>query len=284
MSDQKQTGTVVILDLEEVFLSQEFGRRPAHSIWGAPAAVESQPAHLEQVFLSEVFGHPEVVTTATQAVPAAAPTASARPTLVLLRGGKAGSSAQDATRARAIAAVSGVAAAALAVTGLASTTGQGSGRPPVAEQAQGIAGPGNGSESGVAGPTVSRSPSSIGTSGGGGTGATLTSFSPPAAAVVPRGANDGVAAATTPQPSSGGQTPGLPSGSGGGGGGGSMLTPDLTAVGNEVSSVGSSVTAASSSLAQALPVASVVPALGTVTTSAANNVGTGSPPNILGAI
>jgi hypothetical protein len=63
-----------------------------------------------------------------------------------------------------------------------------------------------------------------------------------------------------------------------------MLTPVLTAVGNEVSSVGSSVTAASSSLAQALPVASVVPALGTVTRSAANNVGTGSLPNILGAI
>ena len=63
-----------------------------------------------------------------------------------------------------------------------------------------------------------------------------------------------------------------------------MLTPVLTVVGNEVSSVGSSVTATSGTLGQALPVASVVQALGTVTTSASNNVGGGSPPNILGAV
>jgi hypothetical protein len=279
MSDQEETGIGAILDLEELFLSREFGRRPARSTWGASATVESQPAHLEQLFLSEVFGHPEVVAGATQAV-TVAPAASARHTLVLLRGGGAGSSARDSPRAKAIAAVSGVAAAILAATGLASTTGQGPGRPPVTEQAQGTPGPANESRSGVAGPTAVPSQSGTGSSGGGGAGATLTAFSP-VAAVVPRGATgDGAATPpAAPAPSNGGPTPGLPPG-----GGGSMLTPALGVAGHEVSSVGSSVTAMSGTLGKALLVASVVQALGTVTTSAANNVGGGIPPNVLGAI
>ena len=97
MSDQQQTGPGAILDLEELFLSREFGRRPARSVWTASAAVESEPAHLEQVFLSEVFGHPEVVAGATQAVAVAAPAAPARPTLVLLRGDGEGSGEHDST-------------------------------------------------------------------------------------------------------------------------------------------------------------------------------------------
>jgi hypothetical protein len=60
-----------------------------------------------------------------------------------------------------------------------------------------------------------------------------------------------------------------------------MLTPALTAVGTEVTSVGSSVTATSGGLGQALPVSSVLQAVGTVATSAKNNVGGGTPPTIL---
>ena len=57
-----------------------------------------------------------------------------------------------------------------------------------------------------------------------------------------------------------------------------MLAPVLDVVGNEVSGVSSTVTATSGHLGQA-----VGQALGTVGTSATNNVGGGSPPNILGA-
>ena len=133
----KDTG--VVPDLEEVFLSREFGRWPARSFPIAPATVASEPAQLEQVFLSDVFGHPEVVAAAGRVVEESAPALSGRPTLVLLRGGGGGerATARDTTHHRAIAAVSGVAAAALAVAGLASGTGQGPGRAPVTEQAQG---------------------------------------------------------------------------------------------------------------------------------------------------
>ena len=60
MSDQRRTGAVI--SLEEIFRSREFGRRPAR--WdGAPVpTVEAaDPPHLEQVFLSELFGHPEAI-------------------------------------------------------------------------------------------------------------------------------------------------------------------------------------------------------------------------------
>jgi hypothetical protein len=60
-----------------------------------------------------------------------------------------------------------------------------------------------------------------------------------------------------------------------------MLTPALTVVGNEVTSVGSSVTATSGDLGQALPVPSVLQAVGTVATSTMNNLGGGTPPTIL---
>jgi hypothetical protein len=52
-------------------------------------------------------------------------------------------------------------------------------------------------------------------------------------------------------------------------------------VGNEVTSVGSNVTATSGDVAQALPVSSVLQAVGTVATSAMNNLGGGTPPTIL---
>ena len=63
-----------------------------------------------------------------------------------------------------------------------------------------------------------------------------------------------------------------------------MLTPALNVVGNEVSSVGSSVSSTAGDVSQALPVASVIQAVGSVATSAANNLGGGTPPNILGVL
>jgi TRAP-type mannitol/chloroaromatic compound transport system permease large subunit len=60
-----------------------------------------------------------------------------------------------------------------------------------------------------------------------------------------------------------------------------VLAPALNVVGNEVSSVGSSVTATSGDLGQALPVSSVLQVVGSVATSAVNNLGGGSPPVIL---
>ncbi len=292
MSDQQVTDTGVVLDLEELFLSREFGRRPARAVSTAPAMVASEPAQLEQVFLADVFGHPEVVAAAAQVVEEPAPALSGRPTLVLLKGGGEGATARDTTHHRAIAAVSGVAAAALAVAGLAPGTGQGPGRAPVTEQAQGaVSNLGQtasrgGSQPGPVGPTGLPNPSSTGAPaapGRGGTDAVLTSYTAPVATWSPQGAPGGGAATppATPAPAGGGSTPGTPPG---GGGGGSMLTPALNVVGNEVSSVGSSVSSTSGDVSQSLPVASVIQAVGSVATSAVDNLGGGTPPNVLGVL
>jgi hypothetical protein len=295
MSDQQEMAAGVILDLEELFLSREFGRRPMHRTSPAVAAVESAPAQLEQVFLSEVFGHPEVVAAATRVVEESAPAVSGRPGLVLLKGGGEGAVERENTHYRAIAAVSGVAAAALAVAGLNSGTAPGPGRPPITEQAQGVplstGTPGPGASSpGPAGsvaqlsPPVSGAPGATsGTPGGGATFAQFTSVATPAAVPVPQGTAGVGAAASAPTPTaptspSGGSSPGTPTG---GDGGGSTLAPAVQVIGNEVSSVGSGVTTTSGDLGQALPMSSVTSALGTIATTAVNNLGGGSPPQIL---
>ena len=288
MSDQQQTGTGatgVILDLEEVFGSREFGRCRAHRVPFTVETVESRPAQLEQVFLSELFGHPE-------AFAEPAPAVSGRPILVLLSGGGEGGIERDATR-RAIAAVSGVAAAALVVAGMTAGTGQGPGRPTVTEQAQGALpnrgtpGPAGGAQRGATGsaapaslPGAGTSAAIPGTSAPGATFAQLTSFSPSPAAQIPQGANGSGAAAsppTAPTGPGGGTSPGTPPSSGSG----SALAPALTVIGNEVSSVGSAATATSGDLGQALPVSSTTSALGVVVTSAMDDLGGGTPPNIL---
>jgi hypothetical protein len=292
MSDQQETAAGVILDLEELFLSREFGRRPMHRTSPALAAVESAPAQLEQVFLSEVFGHPEVVAAATRVVEESAPAVSGRSGLVLLKGGGEGAVERDNNHYRAIAAVSGVAAAALAVAALNSGTAPGPGRPPTTEQAQGVpltGTPGSGASSpGPAGPVAQLSPPVSGTPGatsgtsGGATFAQLTSVATPAAAPIPQGTAGVGAATSAPAPTapttpSGGSSPGTPTG----GGGGSTLAPAVQVIGNEVSSVGSAVTTTSGDLGQALPMSSVTSAPGTLATSAVNNLGGGSPPQIL---
>ena len=279
MSDQQETGIALVLDLEGLFLSREFGRRPVRSVATAPATVASEPAQLEQVFLSDAFGHPEVVAAATRVLEESAPAVSiaARPALVVLKGGADGGLGRDTSHYRAIAAVSGVAAAALAVAGLAPGTGHGPGNPPVTEQAQGVLpgqvgpGAGAGSRSGPAGATVLPV-----ASGGGSENAVLASFSAPVlSAVPPRQA--GAAGSLAAVPAGSGSSPGTPPGSGVGGG---MLAPALNLVGNDVSSVGSSASSTAGDVEQALPVASVLQTVGTVATSAVNNLGGGTPPTI----
>ncbi|HXB37956.1 MAG TPA: hypothetical protein VNU75_09645 [Acidimicrobiales bacterium] len=294
MSDQQETGAGVILDLEELFLSREFGRRPMHRTSPAMAAVESAPAQLEQVLLSEVFGHPEVVAAASRVVEESAPAVSGRPGLVLLKGGGERAVERDNNHYRAIAAVSGVAAAALAVAGLNAGTAPRPGRPPITEQAQGVpltGTPGSGASSpGPAGPVaqlgapVSGTPGATsGTSGGGATFAQLTSVATPAAAPTPQGTAGVGTATSAPTPTVptspiGGSSPGTPTG---GDGGGSTLAPAVQVIGNDVSSVGSAVTTTSGGLGQALPMSPVTSALGTMANTAVNNLGGGSPPQIL---
>jgi hypothetical protein len=60
-----------------------------------------------------------------------------------------------------------------------------------------------------------------------------------------------------------------------------MLAPALTVIGNEVSSVGSSVSKTTGAVGAALPVSSITGVLGNLATSAVNNLGGGSPPTIL---
>ena len=296
MSDQQATGIGVVLDLEELFGSREFGRRPARLVPAVPATVASEPAQLEQVFLSDVFGSPDVVAAAVRVLEESTPALSGQPTLVLLSGGGEGAPGRDTAHPqhRAIAAVSGVAAAALAMAGLASGPGQGPGRAPVTQQAQGAPNPsrtgsGGGSQPGLVGPTVLPNPSNTGTPGtsvapgGGGTNAALTAYTAPVAAGSPQGSTGGGAAASPAAPAAGGggSSPGTPPGNGGGG---SMLTPALNVVGNEVSGVGSSASSTAGDVSQALPVASATAAVGSVASPAVNNFGGGTPPNIPGAL
>ncbi|HWF16107.1 MAG TPA: hypothetical protein VG244_08010 [Acidimicrobiales bacterium] len=265
MSDQQKTG--VITSLEEVFLSREFGRSPSRGIsfQGRPREV-GEPPQLEQVFLSEKFGHPEAVAATTREF--APPT----PALAVLPGRSVVE--RDNTRYRAIAAVSGVAAAALVVVGIVSGTGQPTKRPTVS--AQGPSGSGRPGASGGGSPTSGggpqlgppsagpgTSPAATPGSAGGSTVAQLasaTSSSPEVIVEVPPGTTVAVVPTSSvpppPTTGSGGGTP-PPAPSGGGG----VLTPLLVVVGNTVSTVGATVTSTSVDLGTVLPVASSVTGL-----------------------
>jgi hypothetical protein len=276
MSDQRRAGDVI--SLEEIFQSREFGRRPTQYDGPPVATVEStDPPLLEQVFLSELFGHPEAL--AVTAAPSLLPTDPlvTAPTLVLLSG--RGDAERDFTRARgAIGAVSGVAAAALVVAGMTSGTGSPSGQPTVSAEGHHpghVSPPGDGSSlpgsGGVATspsgpvPFVGQPPVATGGSAGRTQAAQLASATTPAspALVVEMPPPATVSVAPSP-PAPGGGT--APSGTSPGGGG-SVLTPVLATVGNTVSTVGSTVTAASNDLALAVPAASPV-------TGLLSNVGT----------
>jgi hypothetical protein len=273
MSDQRRTGAVI--SLEEIFTSRDFGRRPAR--WDIPpvSTVEaSDPPLLEQVFQSELFGHPEAVV--APSLPGAAPvTPSGRPALVLLSG--RGDAERDLMRYRgAIGAVSGVAAAALVVAGMTSGTGSRSEQPTLSAQGnppgQGGAGgggsfPGPGgvaTQPGTTGPTPGSSPAAT----GGAVPAPIahvassTSITPASAAVlVGEPAPAPVVVAPAPPAPGGGTTPSGPAPGPAPGGGGSVLTPVLVTAGTTVASVGSTVTAASNDLAHAVPALSPVTGL-----------------------
>jgi hypothetical protein len=280
MSDQQQTG--VITSLEEVFLSREFGRAPSRGISSIRLAHDvAAPPQLEQLFLADEFGHPEAVTAATAAV------ATAPPALVALPG--RGGTERDSTRYRAIAAVSGVAAAALVVVGIASGTGQPARHPTVSAQGPGSkpTGPTGGlpqgttSQPGSSGAGGGSPVAAIGGSGRGAPIAQLVSATSPSSrqviVEVPAGTTVEVVTTTTtpPPPATGpGGTPPPPAP-----GGGSILTPLLVVVGNTVSTVGATVTATSDDLGSALPLASPLTGLlgnlgATVTSLGRSVVGT----------
>ena len=280
MSGQQETGMGPALDLEELFLSRDFGRRPARVSSTRPAAVASRPAQLEQVFLSDVFGHPALVAGATGHLEESAPAAVGRPVLVLLDGGPAESSgARRSPHHRTIAAVSGVAAAALAVAGLSAGTARGPDHPLVTQQALGgPAGQGSRGEHGAAqpGPASGQSTPS-------GAAAHLAASSTGAPGTFLSG---GIGTGPRPPEPPNGFRPGSPPGGGvggaGGGGGGSMLAPVLGAVGGQVSAVSSSVSAMSGGLGPSSPMPPVVQAAGTVS-SALNALAAGSPPGVSAA-
>jgi hypothetical protein len=251
MSDQQRTGAVT--SLEEVFLSREFGRLPSRGISSTGGSQQElgNPPQLEQVFLAREFGHPEAVTVTRPVLVASSPALAALP----------GRAERDSTRYRAIAAVSGVAAAALVVVGIAAGTGPPAKHPTLSAQGphgSSPAGPTGGSPKGN---TTQPGPSAVGpgataASGSGASVAQLTSATTPAGpqvvVEVPPGEPVDVVTSSPPPPStgSGGTPPPATSG------GGSILTPVLVVVGDTVSTVGSTVTATSADLGHALPAAS----------------------------
>ncbi len=266
MSDQKDAGAIT--SLEEVFLSREFGRVPSQGIWSIGGGEDAgEPHQLEQVFLSEEFGRPTAIT-------AAAPAAAGAPALVALPGGATGE--RDSTRYRAIAAVSGVAAAALVVVGIATGTGQTTKQPSVSAQGQ-HPGPNQPATTGGArtqggAPQPGASPTApVGSSGGETAFAQLASASSSPAPAVVVEVPQGTTVEVVSSPPAGSSGSGGSSGTGGSGGapppatstggGGNVLTPVLVVVGNTVSTVGTTVTLASNGLGTALPGAAPVTGL-----------------------
>jgi hypothetical protein len=265
MSDQRRSGAVI--SLEEIFRSREFGRRPARWDSAPVATVEaSEPRQLEQVFLSELFGHPEALAASASSGLDLFTSPAERPALVLLPGG--GDAERDLARYRgAIGAVSGVAAAALVVAGMTSGTGSRSEQPTVSAVGQPpghttppgggtLPGPGgaatppnaSGQPSGAAGPSAAATPIAQ---------VAAPTTPAPAAVVAEVPPPAPVAIAPTPPTPGGGTAPSGPSP----GGGGSVLTPVFVTAGNAVSTVGVTVTAASNDLAQVAPPVSPVTGL-----------------------
>jgi translation initiation factor IF-2 len=272
MSDQRRTGAVI--SLEEIFRSREFGRRPARWDAAPVTTVEAaDPPQLEEVFLSELFGHPEAIAAAAPSHIGRTGAPVERPTLVLLRGGE--DTERDVTRYRgAIGAVSGVAAAALVVAGMSSAPGSRSEQPTISALGEH---PGHGSAPGgggqrpapggaatqpnAPGAGANTGPVSAATGGSSGAGpmAQLVAATTPATpAVTVTAPPPAPVEVVPPPPAPGGGTP-APGPSPGGGG--SVLTPAFAAVGNTVSTVGATVTAASNDLAHAVPAASPVTGL-----------------------
>lgn len=144
MSGQRDGGTTT--NLEEIFLSRAFGQAPTRrsavdgrfeQIAGAPQrneVVVGEARPLEDIFLSASFGRPRAV--APPRRPATSPELlDAHDAVITPLHHPRGAVWSESTRSRAIAAVSGVAAAALVVTGVASGGGRAV-RPTVSAQGQ----------------------------------------------------------------------------------------------------------------------------------------------------
>lgn len=265
MSDRRETRGVAVLGLEEVFFSREFGRRPAPRASSTGSTVApAEPALLEQVFLSEFFGRPGAIAPMVSTVPEPASAASGRPTFIVLKGDGEGRAERESARYRAIAAVSGVAAAALVVAGLSSgtTAGPGPGQPRLAAQ-------GTSPSASSAGPAAGSQPdpSGIGTTSPRPTGrsslAELTSIT---ALAKPTGG-----AMSKPTPTS--TAPSAPSTPGP-----TALAPVATVIANSVSTAGSTVSTASGEVVQTLPPIAGAP--GTTTSSTMHMQGGGSPATV----
>lgn len=279
MSDQWRSGAII--SLEEVFRSSEFGRRPVRRV-GAPVMTvdAADPPYLEEVFLSVWFGHPEALRGHTVSPETPTGPSSGHPNLVLLPG--AGYPERDFARYRgAIGAVSGVAAAALAVAGMSSTTGSPSHQPTISAEGPhsghgsaptgGVPLPGGG---GTATPPAPSGPTPVapGSTAGPPPLARFTAATPtPGAIVVATPPPAPVTVVPSPPPG-GGTPPPAPAP----GGQGNVLTPVLVTAGTTVAAVGSTVTAASNDLAHAVPAASPVTGLlsnlGTTVTALGDSV------------
>jgi serine/threonine-protein kinase PknG len=231
----------------------------------------SDPPLLEQVFLSELFGHPEAIVTPSPRDAAPITSSAGRPGLVLLSG--RGEDERDLMRYRgAIGAVSGVAAAALVVAGMTTGTGSRSEQPTVSAQGNPPGQGGSGGGGSFPGPGgVATQPGTSGATPGSSPAATAGAATAPIAhfaastattpatpaVVVGEPVPAPVAVAPSPPAPGGGTTPSGPAPAGGG----SVLTPVFVTAGSTVASVGSTVTAASNDLAHVVPAISPVTGL-----------------------
>jgi hypothetical protein len=297
MSERSEEGGTATL--EELFLSREFGRSPARlpSVEFGPARTprsalaaapgRSSPSghdaapdavrrtYLEEVFLSERFGKTHRLASATTE-----DGELVESVIVPLR-----PLPLESTRYRAVAAASGVAAAALVIAGMASGSGQptstsiaAAGRPTSphnggdARSGAPVRGPA-GAPPAASETTVSAGNAANGLGAGATVAADVVAASTPGtvATVAPPGlsADGGAGGTITPAPP--GATPATPAGSAPGPGAASGLSNVTTTLGSTVSTVGTTTTATANQLASTVPPAAPVTAVvdgvgGTVTT------------------
>jgi hypothetical protein len=255
MSDQSGA----ISDLEELFLAREFGlpsgrhlRAVEEDLGEAP-----EPRELEAVFRSRDFGRPvalELLEGGDEPAPNVVEFPFAGPGAKPLEG---------AVRQRAVAALSGVAAAALVIAGLASAGGH-AGRADVSALAHQST---PHASSPAVGPSAGNAVAAVTTPGGGAPVAGVTTADV-GGATSPGGASAAPSVAFASQPvavASGGSGP-APGGTPAPGGGGTSLAPVTSMVGTAVSTAGSSISVASGTVGTAVPTAPTV--AGTMSQSA----------------
>ena len=238
-------------DLEEIFLAREFGRftvQPLRAV-EEDLAVAPEPRGLEEVFLSRDFGRPVALELVHGDLEPA-------PNVVEFPFAGPGATPFDPEfRQRAVAALSGVAAAALVIAGLLSAGGQ---HAPTTSSALGRPSLPGGSavspDHGAPAPTL---PAGPGSAGGAVTGSSASSSVQAVFAArhvtTPVGSAPAPGAGSTSAPAAGGQASPPPPPPPPSGGTVPGLAPANVIVGDLVSAAGSSVTAASGQVAAAVP-------------------------------